>query len=78
MAVGGDVMQTTWDGAALTIAFTAHPGVPFTNDVYWNRGTPEVTCDGVPLTAPTADPARLVYTVTCGGAGAHTLVFRSG
>ena len=78
MAVGGDVTQTTWDGESLTIGFTAHPGVPFTHDVYWNHGTPDVTCDGEPIRGATADPARLVYMVTCGGAGAHTLVFKSG
>jgi hypothetical protein len=79
MAVGGDVTQTTWDGAAvtLTIGFTAHPGVPFTHDVYWNRGAPAVTCDGasLPSDGVTTDPARLVYTVACGGDGVHTLVF---
>jgi hypothetical protein len=78
MAVGGDVTQTTWDGTALTIGFSAHTGVPFTHDVYWNRGTPVVTCDGNPLPVAPADPARRVYTVTCGGAGAHTLVLASG
>ena len=30
LAVGGDVTRATWDGMALTIAFTPHPGVPFT------------------------------------------------
>lgn len=80
MAVGGDVTQTTWDGTAssLTIAFTAHPGVPFTHDVYWNRGTPVIACDGEPLDGVVAAPERRVYTVTCGGAGAHTLVFKAG
>jgi hypothetical protein len=78
MAVGGDVTQTTWDGATLTVGFTAHPGVPFTHDVYWNFGTPTVTCDGETLTGVVADLARLVYTVTCGGGGSHTLVFKSG
>ena len=78
MAVGGDSTSTTWDGSTLTIEFTAHPGVPFTHDVYWNRGTPSVTCDGAALAGVTGDPKRLVYTVSCGGAGAHTLVFASG
>jgi hypothetical protein len=78
MAVGGDVTQTTWDGSALTIAFTGHPGVPATHDVFWNAGTPVVTCDGKTLAGVAEDPKRLVFTVTCGGSGSHTLVFASG
>jgi hypothetical protein len=80
MAVGGDVATTTWSGSTLTITFNDHPGVPSTHDVFWNVGTPAVTCDGKPVTGVTGDPTRLVFTVTCGGgdapdAAAHTLVF---
>jgi cellulase (glycosyl hydrolase family 5) len=78
MAVGGDVTTTTWDGSALTIVFTPHPGVPFTHDVYWNVGTPTVTCDGVAVADVKEDSKRLVFTVSCGGAGTHTLVFSGG
>jgi hypothetical protein len=75
MAVGGDVSQTTWDGSALTVAFSGHPGVPPTHDIYWNNGTPTATCDGTTLSGLTVDPKRLVYSVTCGGPGPHTLIF---
>jgi hypothetical protein len=77
MAVGGDVTATTWDGATLTVGFTGHPGVPATHDVFWNHGAPAITCDGAAVSAPAADPARNVFTVACGGPGAHTLVFAS-
>lgn len=85
MAVGGDVDTTTWDGTALTLTFRDHPGVPSEHDVYWNRGTPAVTCDGVRLTSVAEDSTRHVFAVTCGGTlppntgapdgGDHTLAF---
>jgi endoglycosylceramidase len=78
MAVGGDVTSTTWDGASLTIAFQEHPGVPSVHDVFWNRATPKITCDGEAPGSVKEDPTRLVLTVACGGAGAHTLVLSGG
>jgi hypothetical protein len=76
-AVGGDVTQTSWDGATLTLAFTGHPGVPAQHDVFWNHGTPRITCDGADVAAPAPDD-RGVYTVACGSDGGdHTLVFQS-
>ena len=83
MAVGGDLTDTTWDGTTLTVSFQDHPGVPLTHDVYWNRGTPKVTCDGEAVTNVTSDPVREAYTVACGtggglpDGGGHTLVFAS-
>ena len=81
-AIGGDVDSTTWDGAKLTIAFHDHPGVPAQHDVYWNRGTPSVTCDGAPLSGVSSDPTRLIFHVPCGvgatagdGGAEHSLVF---
>jgi endoglycosylceramidase len=77
-AVGGDVTQIAWDGRSLTVAFTGHPGVPAEHDVFWNLGTPQVTCDGASLTPPSPDD-RGVITVDCGSdTGNHTLVFRTG
>jgi Cellulase (glycosyl hydrolase family 5) len=82
MAIGGDVDKATWDGAKLTIAFHDHPGVPAQHDVYWNRGTPSVTCDGAPASGMSSDPTRLVFHVPCGvgatagdGGAEHSLVF---
>jgi hypothetical protein len=76
-AVGGDVTRTQWDGAALTIAFKGHPGVPAEHDVFWNLGGPQITCDGQAVAAPAADD-RHVITVACGSdTGDHTLVVRS-
>jgi hypothetical protein len=82
MAIGGDVDTTTWDGNRFTITFHDHAGVPAQHDVYWNRGTPAVTCDGAALSGVTGDPTRLVFTVPCGagstvgdGGAEHTLVF---
>jgi hypothetical protein len=74
-AVGGDVTAIRWDGAALTIRFHGHPGVPAEHDVFWNRGTPVVTCDGANVTPPAPDD-RSVFTLTCGSAtGDHVLMF---
>jgi endoglycosylceramidase len=75
-AVGGDVTGLTWDGSALTVAFHGHPGVPAEHDVFWNHGTPKITCDGADVPVPAADQS--VYRVTCGSAdGDHVLVFRA-
>jgi len=77
-AVGGDVTQVAWDGSALTIAFTGHPGVPAEHDVFWNRATPSITCDGAGVTAPAPDD-RGVLTVSCGSdTGSHVLVVAAG
>jgi hypothetical protein len=78
MAIGGDLEATNWDGVKLTVTFRDHPGVPAMHDIYWNRAAPAVTCDGERLTSGGGDPARLVFTVPCGGdgpTGEHTLVF---
>jgi hypothetical protein len=80
IAIGGDVDTTTWDGTKLTVTFHDHPGVPATHDVFWNRGTPAVTCDGSKISSPGGDPSRMVFSVSCGGDGSaagHTLVFAS-
>jgi hypothetical protein len=79
VAIGGDVDTNTWDGTTLTVTFREHPGVPATHDVFWNRGTPAVTCDGEKLASVSGDAARQVFSVACGGGGAsdaeHTLAF---
>jgi endoglycosylceramidase len=74
-AVGGDVAQITWDGTALTVAFHGHPGVPTEHDVFWNLGTPQVTCDGANVPPPAPDD-RSIFTLECGrDTGDHLLVF---
>jgi hypothetical protein len=76
-AIGGDVTQIHWDGAALTLGFRGHPGVPAEHDVFWNLGTPQITCDGQAVPPPSPDD-RHVLTLACGSAeGEHTLVFRT-
>jgi endoglycosylceramidase len=81
IAIGGDLDTTTWDGTTLTVTFHDHPGVPATHDVFWNHGTPSVTCDGSKgVAAASGDPSRMVFSVSCGGDGSaaeHTLVFAS-
>jgi endoglycosylceramidase len=73
-AVGGDVTRVTWDGTALTVAFNGHPGVPAEHDVFWNLGTPKITCDGAGAAPPSPDD-RHVFTIACGSAnGSHVLV----
>jgi endoglycosylceramidase len=72
-AVGGDDATTSFDGVTLTIGFRGRAGVPARHDVYWNRGTPAIACDGKPVVPDSADDS--LYVVRCGGAGAHTLTF---
>ena len=73
MAVGGDVVATTFDGASLSLVLRGRDDVPARHDIFWNRGTPAITCDGKPVAADSADGS--VYVVRCGGAGTHTLTF---
>jgi endoglycosylceramidase len=79
-AVGGDIDSVRWDSSAgeLTVAFHGHRGVPAIHDVYWNQGTPAITCDGAATAATRVDTDGQLYTVSCGGAGSHTLVFKKG
>jgi hypothetical protein len=77
-AIGDDVTQITWDSAALTVALRGHPGVPTEHDVFWNLGTPRITCDGANVPPPPPDD-RHVFTLECGSAsGDHVFVFRAG
>ncbi|MGZ3426992.1 MAG: glycoside hydrolase family 5 protein [Polyangia bacterium] len=75
VAVGGDVDAMTWDGAALTVRLRGRADVPARHDVFWNRGTPAIACDGAPTRADSVDAASSIYVVRCGGSGAHTLTF---
>jgi endoglycosylceramidase len=74
-AVGGNVDSMTWDGATLTVAFHGRGDVPARHDIFWNRGTPSIGCDGKPVTADSIDDAARRYVVRCGSSGAHTLTF---
>jgi len=74
-AVGGDPTAVAWDGVTLSIAFRGRGDVPARHDVFWNRGTPSIACDGKPVTPDSVDAAGSVYVVRCGGAGAHRLTF---
>jgi hypothetical protein len=75
VAVGGDVDATTFDGASLTVRFHGRDDVPARHDVYWNRGTPAVACDGKSVAPDSVDAANALYVVRCGAGGAHTLTF---
>lgn len=66
MTIGGDVDATAWDGTQLTISFHVHAGVPTTHDIYWNRGTASVTCDGAVVPNVTLDANRQVLSLGCG------------
>jgi endoglycosylceramidase len=76
-AVGGDVNSTVWDGTRLTVAFRGRGDVPARHDVFWNpeRPAPRITCDGKAIAATSVNRPDGLYTVACGGPGAHTLVF---
>jgi endoglycosylceramidase len=76
-AVGGDVISTVWDGARLTVAFRGRGDVPPRHDVFWNRErpAPRITCDGKTITPSSVNTLDGLYTVICGGNGAHTLIF---
>jgi endoglycosylceramidase len=75
VAVGGNVDSMTWDGSALTVALHGRGDVPARHDIFWNRGTPSITCDGKSLAPDSVDAANSLYVVHCGGGGAHTLTF---
>jgi hypothetical protein len=81
-AIGGDVVSVKWDGAkgTLTVVFEGRADVPARHDVFWNHGTPAITCDGTAVATSEVmlDAERQTYTVMCGGLGEHTLVFRQG
>jgi hypothetical protein len=76
-AIGGDVHSTLWDGARLTVAFSGRRDVAPRHDVFWNpeRPAPRISCDGKTIAATSVDATNGLYTVACGGQGAHTLVF---
>ena len=66
----------TWDGShARRCAFRGRGDVPARHDIFWNRGTPAIACDGRPTTPDAVDAVNGGYVVRCGGAGAHTLTF---
>lgn len=72
-AVGGDPKAMTWDGTTLTVQFNGRSDVPGTHDLYWNKGTPTIECDGQAVTPSSVDSAGFRYTVDCAGNGMHTL-----
>jgi endoglycosylceramidase len=72
-AVGGNLDAMTWDGATLTVRFRGRGDVPARHDVYFPDTVPTVACDGKQTLADSVENG--VYTVRCGGAGAHTLTF---
>jgi endoglycosylceramidase len=74
-AIGGDAESVAWDGATLTVKLRGRAGVPSRSDVFWDRGTPAIACDGRSVTANSVDQAGSVYVVDCGGCGEHTLTF---
>ena len=75
-AVGGDPTAMSWDGTTLTVEFTGRGDVPGTHDLYWNKGTPTIACDGKTVAPSNVDAAGSRYTVTCAGHGKHTLTAR--
>lgn len=72
-AIGGVPGGVTWDGQTLTVRFSGAGGVPATHDLFFPGAAPALHCDGAPVTPLAVDAARSVYTVRCGGGGAHTL-----
>jgi hypothetical protein len=74
-AIGGDAESVTWDGARLTVKLRGRDDVPGRHDVFWNRGTPAIACDGKTVTPLSVDEAGSIYVVRCGGSGEHTLTF---
>ncbi len=75
VAVGGDVVAMTWDGAALTVRLRGRADVPARHDIFWNQGAPGITCDGKSIMPESVDAANSLYVVGCGGSGEHTLTF---
>jgi len=75
VAVGGNVTSMTWDGSALTVQLQGRADVPARHDIFWNRGTPSIACDGKSIAPESVDAANSLYVVPCGGSGAHTLTF---
>ena len=74
-AIGGDAKSIVWDGAALTIAFAGRGDVPAVHTIFWSRGAPSISCDGRTIAPTKIDASASLYTVACGGAGTHTLIF---
>ncbi len=73
VAVGGDLVTTSWDGATLTVRLRGRGDVPARHDLFWNQGAPAIACDGRTIAADSVDDAASIYVVRCGGAGEHTL-----
>jgi endoglycosylceramidase len=74
-AIGGDLTSVKWDGAQLVVRFRGRADVPNRHDIYWNQGPPAIACDGKSVAPGATDDTARRYTVTCGGAGDHTLTF---
>jgi endoglycosylceramidase len=72
-AIGGDPQSVKWDGTRLSVSFTGRGGVPTRHEVFWSRGTPDISCDHKSVSAAAVDSVGHIYTVDCGGGGQHVL-----